>query len=310
MSDIAFHTATLHFEREKFFLAGFGADKHTLVLGLIDSGSHKLLDTTRGLLVSNPDFSSIKSSLASLDGYKKLTLSVSPEWTFQSIIPTPPQQSESILPDLLKTDLEIMAPTLKKEHWDVAYTPIAVRQDKAPVSLVLGLRGSLKKSIFDGLGLPNSTVVVPGVLSIHRSFLYNHPEQQENNIALLGIYQNILEVSVLRRGVLGFYRLVHFNSSRDIPEKSDDLLNEILSEHVPFVDGIYFYGSLLTKEVVDQSSAILALTVPNVDRFNPFRLVRVDLGERERQFAGRMAHCYGANVGGVLKQTFQFFDIG
>lgn len=138
------------------------------------------------------------------------------------------------------------------------------------------------------------------------AFLYNYPEFQQKNAAIIGIQNNFIDFCVLSNSQMVYYSLLNYSNESDIPEILEKELGKVTDEIIDDLSaGLFFYGSDLTKSVLLSVWEIAMLFGVEGKRLNAFRMIKTNLGKREREYASRTMQIYPACIGGTLPNFFQ-----
>ena len=138
------------------------------------------------------------------------------------------------------------------------------------------------------------------------AFLYNYPEFQQKNAAIIGIQNNFIDFCVLSNSQMVYYSLLNYSNESDIPEILEKELGKVTDEIIVDLSaGLFFYGSDLTKSVLLSVWEIAMLFGVEGKRLNAFRMIKTNLGKREREYASRTMQIYPACIGGTLPNFFQ-----
>lgn len=138
------------------------------------------------------------------------------------------------------------------------------------------------------------------------AFLYNYPEFQQKNAAIIGIQNNFIDFCVLSNSQMVYYSLLNYSNESEIPEILEKELGKVTDEIIDDLSaGLFFYGSDLTKSILLSVWEIAMLFGVEGKRLNAFRMIKTNLGKREREYASRTMQIYPACIGGTLPNFFQ-----
>lgn len=137
-------------------------------------------------------------------------------------------------------------------------------------------------------------------LNAHNAFRYNYPELWDKNVVLASIQSKFIDISLSKNGMPGYYNLASFANPEQISEIVEKEFQKILNEAAETIDAVFFFGANLNKDLLMmcwETSMLLGL---EAKRLNPFRMMKTQLGKREREYCSRTFHIYPPCVGGAL----------
>ena len=136
--------------------------------------------------------------------------------------------------------------------------------------------------------------------SAHSACMMNYPEFAHKTIAILGVQERFIDVSVLTEGNLAFYSLYGITADDDFGSVCIKILTSVLPQYLPSLDLALLYGEGLRKDLLDTLSH--AVTVDTM-RFNAFRglLSTTSLGISDIALCNKAAHVFPPAIGASLK---------
>ncbi|MFP4528444.1 MAG: hypothetical protein ACLFQX_07835 [Candidatus Kapaibacterium sp.] len=137
-------------------------------------------------------------------------------------------------------------------------------------------------------------------MNAHTAFLYNYPDRHDQNVALLGIQENFIDVSVLEKSHPVYYNLLSVNNMDQLSEMLEEEFNRIRENYVDQIDTAFFFGASLTKELYLQMWETAMLIGFEAGRLNAFRMMSTKLDERARDYCVHTSHIYPPSIGGAL----------
>lgn len=156
------------------------------------------------------------------------------------------------------------------------------------------------KEIFKDF-LPITNIEV-SQMNAHSAFIFNYPELLEKNIMILGVQDQFIDVSVLVNSQPAYYSLLSFS---DVDRnKLDSIIeneyNKIIANTVEHIDGIFLFGSGLTKKIFSTAQTVGAKIGIETNRLNAFRMVVPNVEERVQNYCKIMQHVFPPCVGAVI----------
>ncbi len=122
----------------------------------------------------------------------------------------------------------------------------------------------------------------------------NYPDAERKYLALVGVKENRLDVSLLRNGNLESYRYAVIQSNQEIVDQVGEL-----STHVKGIQSITVYGSYLDKDLlvlIRRASELL------VEALNPLRHVKVSDTLRLADHLSVPSYRFASSVGVALRR--------
>jgi hypothetical protein len=146
-------------------------------------------------------------------------------------------------------------------------------------------------------------------LNAHTAFMYNYPERSEQTVALFGIQGNFVDISVIRQGKPLYYNIAILQDLNKIGELCDSQFQKIIASYTRKIDGAFFFGSGLTKNLFKMASESAQIRGIESFRLNAFRMMGAKLEDREREYCTRVAHVYPPCIGGGIPAYHERFKL-
>lgn len=137
-------------------------------------------------------------------------------------------------------------------------------------------------------------------LNAHTSFLYNYPESFNKNIMILGVQDQFIDLSIIKSSKPAYYNLLSFANKENLGKIIEEEFNKLKTEVLDNIEGIYFFGSGLTKELYDVAYETGISLGIETGRLNAFRMVETNLDERQRNYCKIMQHVFPPCLGAVI----------
>lgn len=144
-------------------------------------------------------------------------------------------------------------------------------------------------------------------LNAHASFLYNYPELRDKNVAIVGVADKFLDISVITNGKPVYYNLAKLNDKEMIGDVCLEEIAKITEKYIKNVDAVYLFGESLDIDLLVIAQSMIMMSVPVVGKLNAFRMFTTDLDQRHKDYMSRVAHlfppCIGGNLPGYGEKT-------
>lgn len=234
--------------------------------------------------------------------YDRLNVTLPDESVLVAQFPGKADISHSELVQLVHLEIRQVFPHINMRDFATKIIHFADKLDGSAMMLACIFSKEIIKvveSFVSKLEMPIANFEIAQI-NAQNSFFYNYPEFADQNVALLGLQKQFADVSLLKGGKSAYYNLISMNEGDSLADISSVEFTILLSEYVEKIDMVYFFGAGLTKDILDQAKQTLnAMGLP-AERLNAFRMIRTDLGERERQYCQRVAHLFPPCIGGCL----------
>ena len=208
------------------------------------------------------------------DGVSRLELNEHVNWELSQFFPDLPSKE-------FVTDVHVMAHH-PEEHWNRVLSVSVRRRDAYAL-----------QSAVSRLGLSVHVLDVDHFSADH-ALRINYPDAERRYIALVGVKENRLDISLLRNGNLEAYSYAIVHSNQEIIDQIG-----LLSRDVPGIHSITIYGPHLDKDLlvlIRRGSALL------VEALNPLRHVKVSDTLRLADHLSVPSYRFAAAVGVALRR--------
>jgi hypothetical protein len=290
---------------DRVYMALIGRGDKGLVLEHIDS-------TDMPVDIENLHYSDYKDEQDNLiskiepiaDKITKISITLPAESVIVTQLPADINQSNDTLRELLSLEIKQSYPHFNTEEFLANIIPMSKKKN-AETAYVLGVifTSEIVKNCTDllkPLGKDISNIDF-SQMNAHSAFSYNYPESKEKNCMILCIQDNFIDISVVKDGKPCYYNLLSYSDVSQIPELLEQQHAKIIEEVVDTVEGAYFYGISLTKDLYLQIWETCMLLGLETARLNAFRYVNTELDERRKEYASRVQHIFPPAVGGSFK---------
>jgi len=206
---------------------------------------------------------------------------------------------------LLNEEIKAVEPEKTTDDFSIMLIPGSASEDGSKHMLaVLTDKALLNmcKTCLAGFKVP-VTFTQNSQFAAHSACMINYPEHTGKAIAIFGVQDSFIDVSVLHEGNLAFYSLYGIAEGEDFGSVCIKILTSILPTYLPDIpspDLVLLYGEGLKKDLLDVLSA--SVTNPT-QRFNAFRslLASGSLGVSSMALCNKAAHLFPPVIGAYLK---------
>ncbi len=134
----------------------------------------------------------------------------------------------------------------------------------------------------------------------HNALTYNYPELKEKAAAIVSIQLEYIDISIIKEGKPIYLSKVYFESPKELAGILEDEFNIIMTDYIDYVETAYFCGSHLTADLLQAGETKLAEFLMTAAKVNTFKMIRTDLGQREKDYCQRTSHIFPPCIGAVL----------
>ena len=180
--------------------------------------------------------------------------------------------------------------------------PLAPRLDTRQSMLAVMIQKNYVRAcenLFAGTNIPVLNFDI-SQLNAHNAFIYNYPEQHDKTVAIMGVQNQFIDVSVIQNRKPLYYNLASYTSPEEIGAICENEFTRIMTDYAGFIDSAYLFGLGLTKPMLETAQQTLMGLVMESGRANAFRMVSTKLAERDKQYCAATAHIFMPCVGAVL----------
>ncbi len=179
------------------------------------------------------------------------------------------------------TDIHVLKEH-KEEHWNDVLCVSVLRRDVEEIRQALAPSG-LQMEILDA-----------DHFSADEALRRNYPDTYRKYLALVGVKENRLDISLIRNGYLEEYRYQLVQSNQEIVDQIGRLSREVAGIYSVTVYGPYLDRDLLVQ--IRRGAALL------VEALNPLRHVKVSDSLRLADHLSVPSYRFAAAVGAALRQ--------
>lgn len=233
----------------------------------------------------------------------RVSITIPAESVFVAQFPGQRDMTEEQLNKLVNLEIKQAYPQYNTDEFVSNVIPL----EKRTTGQEMMLASIMQKDIIDTCKeifkdyLPITNIEI-SQLNAHTAFVYNYPESLEKNIMILGVQDQFIDVSIIKKSQPAYYNLLSFSDSdKDkvgtfIEEEHKKLLKEVIDK----IDGIYFFGTGLTKDIYTAAAAKALDLGLETGRLNAFRMVKANVDERTKNYCKIMQHVFPPCIGAVI----------
>jgi hypothetical protein len=229
----------------------------------------------------------------------KIDITIPSESVVVSQFPGSPNIGNNELKQLISLEIRQAYPQVNPEEFSTNIIPMDFRKDGSYMMLAVIIPNVIIRNVLEILrpfDLPINNIEI-SQLNSHSAFLYNYPERQNQTIAIVGVQDQFMDISIIKNNNPMYYNLISLDEKTKIGEAIEKEHERIVESIVDTVDAAYFFGTGLTKELylnVWETSMLLNM---EVGRLNAFRMLTTSLDDRDREYASRTMHLYPPSIG-------------
>lgn len=296
-------------DSERTYIALLEPDSKGYSLAYINSTEKPIDFTELGATGASAAVEELHSVFMEIAGAAtKVSISLPMESVFAHQFPAPEDMSEKNVRELVQFEISQHFPQqIADAFTSVVYT-LHPRLDGVRMMLAVIVDNTMMEQARELVAplMADADRIEFAQLAAHNAYRYNYPDEKGTSFMIVGVQKKYLDVSVVHKGELAYYHLVPFSNKEKVGELCEAELQKILDEYVPFVDGVFFFGSQLTHSVVEAAATVLSIPAR---RLNAFRMITTTLGERERAYCTRVAHVFPPCIGGVVPALQQAMEL-
>lgn len=241
--------------------------------------------------------------LSALEGkFQRVAVTLPAENVFISQFPAPSENDEEQIKKLVNFEISQIYPQSGLKDFSIRVVPF--EKDKNGKSMMMGV--VLSKQIIDTISslFKEKNIEVDNMelsqFNAHSSYIYNYPENKDDAVILVNVQKRFLDISLLKKGLPVYYTLASFDNPEKIGEIFESEFNKMIDGYVDEVKSAFFFGSGLTKDINMMCWETGMMLGIETKRLNPFRMMRSELSDREKEYCSRVFHLYPGPVGACI----------
>lgn len=293
---------SVYFAPDRTYICLFEPDAKGLSLAYINSTEEPIdffLVQSAEDLELEPGYTQLQEVLMEIAGAAtdiRVVLPLSSAYLYQ--FPAPPSLKKEEVAELLEFEINQRFPNRNPDEFVSRVYQLEPKLDGSSMLMAILVEQRIKDLITTALAMLGGEITdfTTSQIAAHDAFRLNYPEQ-DGCFCLFNVSERYADVSAIRSGKTAYINTTPAESEEMVADAVGGEMRTILDEYVPFVDGIFMFGSTLTKNALDLCAT--REEVP-VKRLNGMRMVTTTLGERERAYVARVAHnvvcCVGAAI--------------
>jgi Tfp pilus assembly PilM family ATPase len=230
-----------------------------------------------------------------------ISVTIPAESVFVTQFPGKQGMSEDQLSKLVDLEIKQAFPQYNTDEFVSNIYPL--EPDKRERSMMLA--SIMQRDIINTLAetfkeyLPVSNIEISQI-NAHTAFSYNYPDSMEKNIMIMGIQDQFIDLSLIKSSKPAYYNLLSFSNKDKLGEMIEEEYNRLKEEVADRIDGIYFFGTGLTKELYFQAWEMASFLDLETNRLNAFRMITTDLDQRAKDYCSRMQHVFPPCIGAAI----------
>lgn len=290
----------------------FNIDRvYLVILSKNDKGLNlDFVDATRNKVdLENPDDPEAQEGIKEIrdfiekvrDKIDHISITIPAESVFVTQFPGKVGMSDQELGKLVDLEVKQAFPQFNADEFVSNLYPLEVdKQDRSMMLASIMQRDILNslKQIFENY-LPISNIEISQI-NAHTAFSYNYPDSMEKNIMIMGVQEQFIDLSLVKNTKPAYYNLLSFSNKEQLGEMIEESYNLLKEEIVEKIDGIYFFGTGLTKELYFQAWEMAAFLDMETNRLNAFRMITTQLDQRVKDYCSRLQHVFPPAIGAAI----------
>jgi len=234
--------------------------------------------------------------------FNRIAITLPAESVLVNKLPGKENMPANDLKQLVYFEVRQRFPQFSYEDFTISVTPFARGINKKPQMLCVIIPNEIfdtAAKIISPLQMPIDHVEI-SQLNAHSAFLYNYPELASQNVVIASIQNQFIDISLSKAALPGYYNLAVFSSPLQIADALEKEFQRILSTASETIDAAFFFGNGLTKDVMLTCWETSMMIGIESKRLNPFRMMKSQLGQREKEYCSRTFQLYPPCIGGSL----------
>jgi hypothetical protein len=236
------------------------------------------------------------------DSFSRVAVTLPAEYTFISQFPAKNALDKEQIKKLVNLELNQVFPESNMKHFSVnAYPFEKDKQGNFRMMAVIISKKVLEstKQMFEPFGMDIDNMEI-AQLNAHSAFLYNYPETATDPVVFVNVQDKFLDISLIKDKKPCYYNLASYDSKESIGEVFENEYNKMIENNVEMIKSAFFFGSALTKDVNMMCWETGMMLGIETKRLNPFRMVRSQISDREKEYCARIFHLYPGPVGACI----------
>ncbi len=232
------------------------------------------------------------------------------EYAFVHQFPFPEDATEDAIDELVQLELQSHFAEHNVQDLEIRILPLAPRLDQRRLVAVVMIEKSivavLKRIAEKAFGALVHYDIAQN--AAHAAFRYHYPEFESKHAVVIHLQQEYLDITALRHGIPVIYHLKKAAEQSEHNLKAiQEVIEEVLSAYLPFLDGVAIFGERLTRSFLSELQQLVHKVAPGAKAFrlNPFRYLTTTLGDRERAYCARTAHLFVPCIGVAIARQVQ-----
>jgi Tfp pilus assembly PilM family ATPase len=295
---------SIYFNIDRVYLLILSQNEKGLKLEYVDSTRHQVdleypedPDSQKGIEEIYQFIEKVK------DRIDHITITIPAESVFVTQFPGKVGMSEEQLSKLVDLEIKQAFPQFNAEEFVSNIYPLEVDKKEKSMMLASIMQReiiSTLNNIFDKY-LPVSNIEISQI-NAHTAFLYNYPEAMDKTTIIMGVQDQFIDVSLIKNNKPAYYNLLSFSNKEKFAELIEEAYNTIKKDITDQIDGIYFFGTGLTKQLYFSAWEMASLLELETNRLNAFRMLTTDLDQRQKDYCSRLQHVFPPCIGAAIPE--------
>jgi hypothetical protein len=233
---------------------------------------------------------------------KKISVTLSADSVLVSHLPGKKNITKDEIKQLIALEIRQAYPMFSFEDFTSSVVPTEADSKGKSLLIAIIIQKQLMKNCQELLQSLNAPIEKFEISQInaHQAFIYNYPEYMGLNIAFLGVQNQFVDISVANGNSLYHYNLVSLPNKESFGDICAKEVSKLIGNQAPSIDLAVFFGSGLTKQMLDNAKISLKNIVMEVDRLNAFRMVKATINDRQRAYCSRTSHIFPPSIGAFI----------
>lgn len=294
---------SVYFSLDRTYITAVEQSKQGLIMHDLNSTENKI-DVES--IDSEESQKGISELLATIEDYRKdivnVTVTLPADNVFVTQFPAPDSEDKKDIQKLVDFEIKQGFPQFNKEEFTVELVPFIRwlnRKNMVMAVIIANSNYQKAKKILSPIKELIDNIEI-SQLNSHNAFMYNYPDIAEKTVALFGVQEKFVDISIINNGKPAYYNLISLKNKNKIGDILEHEFEYLLSQIVKQIDHNFFFGPGLDKEFLMQCWESSMMLGVEAKRLNPFRMMRTTLSQRKREYSSRVFHLYPPCIGGCL----------
>lgn len=299
---------SVYFSPDKTYISVVGKSKKGLELKYVDATQHPVdLETPEdidNMIAANE----VKDILKNLDlNFSRVSVTLPADSVLVTKIPSSKNMKFDEMKKLVELEIRNAYPQFNYDDFIPSVLKFEPKFDGKLVMLatiIPKINFISCRDILKIIKTPITNIEI-SQLNAHNTFLYNYPEHKKDTVAILGVGNKFIDISVITSAKPVYYNLIAYKDKEQIGDLCLEEFENITTKFVKKIDAAYFFGEHLDIDMLVIAQSLLMTSVPKVAKLNAFRMFETKFDKRLRDYCSRTAHIFPPCIGGNLPAYHQ-----